>query len=85
MMMVPTRYDVQKQATVSLLYSATTGDVTALRRFHGQVQKKNYDHFDNDDDDTDDDIGNYENKFDIHFRATTWPCGIMTKGPQYIW
>ena len=31
------RYDVQKQATVSLLYSATTGDVTALRRFHGQV------------------------------------------------
>jgi len=30
------RYDVQKQATVSLLYSATTGDVTALRRFHGQ-------------------------------------------------
>ena len=47
--------------------------------------KKNYDHFDNDDDDTDDDIGNYENKFDIHFRATTWPCGIMTKGPQYIW
>ena len=30
------RYDVQKQSTVSLLYSATTGDVTALRRFHAQ-------------------------------------------------
>jgi len=34
------RYDVQKQGTISLLYSATTGDVTALRRFHAQVKKK---------------------------------------------
>lgn len=30
------RYDVDKESTISLLYSATTGDVTALRRFHGQ-------------------------------------------------
>ena len=34
------RYDVQKQGTISLLYSATTGDVTALRRFHAQVKNK---------------------------------------------
>ena len=34
------RYDVQKQGTISLLYSATTGDVTALRRFHAQVKDK---------------------------------------------
>ena len=39
------RYDVQKQATVSLLYSATTGDVTALRRFHGQVTQDYDDNF----------------------------------------
>ena len=31
------RYDVQKQSTISVLYSATTGDVTALRRLHAQV------------------------------------------------
>ena len=31
------RYDVCQQSVTSLLYSATTGDVTALRRFHAQV------------------------------------------------
>ena len=30
------RYDVCQQTVVSLLYSATTGDVTALRRFESQ-------------------------------------------------
>jgi len=40
------RYDVQKQSTISLLYSATTGDVTALRRFHAQgldMSQQDYD------------------------------------------
>ena len=29
------RYDTCQQTTTSLMYSATTGDVTALRRLHG--------------------------------------------------
>jgi len=40
------RYDVCKQNITSLLYSATTGDVTALRRLKGQGMKmgaKDYD------------------------------------------
>jgi len=40
------RYDVQKQSTISVLYSATTGDVTALRRFHAagmDMSQQDYD------------------------------------------
>ena len=43
---------------------------------------------DGDDDDDygdDDDIVDYEKEFYLDFRATTWPCGIMTRGLQYIW
>ena len=46
------------------------------------------DSFDDDDDSDDNDDGvicNYEKEFYLDFRATTWPCGIMTRGLQYIW
>ena len=33
------RYDVKKEFVMSLLYSATTGDLTAMRRFKGQVSR----------------------------------------------